>query len=417
MGFIKGIKNIFSSEIKTRKEIDLEALGDYLDNFLKDSYEKAESEISEIKKKMFEEKLSLEKNIRIMENAQLKNTEIPERVKQIMEGNRWTYIQRINALIEKTNIPDDLSRILEFTRDFDKTMSDFDKAIAKNHSVMAEFFTKEASSVSNNVRNIDKFVKEIDKTLDKSRIVLINELKKKSEHIGEQLKLKSELETEARVKEAELRKLEEAIKKVAFEIAKQKESEGHKTLLTLRDYKQTLEIEITNLNSSILHSFSEIETALKKYSNQNKNDKLVEFYLEEPNKAILEDEELEIIDILGKVKIGIASGYLELKDKKKDKILSELGKLTKEYFELHIDKVKEKHEELEEVNMQIEQSEIVKHIRELKLELENMEMKHLEDKQTLSRTEKHAEEINVRRLKDSLENELTNTFGEQFKIV
>ena len=70
-----------------------------------------------------------------------------------------------------------------------------------------------------------------------------------------------------------------------------KESDNYSEFLTITNYKQNIERDLINTQSSITHSFSEIEAALKKYSNQNKEDKLARCYLDNPIKTLSEDKE------------------------------------------------------------------------------------------------------------------------------
>jgi len=53
------------------------------------------------------------------------------------------------------------------------------------------------------------------------------------------------------------------------------------------------------------------------------DDKIVRKYLDNWLKALLEDDNLKIVDVLNKMKSPMIKGELELKDKKRDKILQE----------------------------------------------------------------------------------------------
>ena len=80
---------------------------------------KISAEIEEKRKNLEEEKKKLYSRLYDLEKAELKNKALLERAKQIMEGNRGIYIQKVNQLIEKSNLPRDAESIPQFCNLFD----------------------------------------------------------------------------------------------------------------------------------------------------------------------------------------------------------------------------------------------------------------------------------------------------------
>ena len=83
--------------------------------------------------------------------------------------------------------------------------------------------------------------------------------------------------------------------------------------------------------NELLQHFSTLEKALKKYKRISLNEKLIDAYLENPSKALMEDEGFQVIDILDKMKASLDK--LNLKDKKAEKTVEEINRLSKEFLE------------------------------------------------------------------------------------
>ena len=105
---------------------------------------------------------------------------------------------------------------------------------------------------------------------------------------------------------------------------------------------------------------------MKKYERLDLKNKWVGGYLNNSLEALLEDKELKILEIIGKIKEAIAKGELELKDKKKDKILQELDKLDKDYFNLFLSKYNELNKKYIELKSEIGKIDLIKELAQLK---------------------------------------------------
>jgi len=420
MGFLDKLKGFFSEEVKPveeSKKFSLDQLKDYLNEESEKAFEKANEKFSDIRQSVSEEKESLGKNLDILAKAELKNTEIPARVKQVMEGNRQTYIKRMESFGKDVNVPEEFSDLVKFSEKFDRILGDFEKSIAKNHHVMLEFFVKEATAVSTNVKNIDKLTKDIKKTLDENKITDLEKIKGK---LGEVKKRINDVDESKRKIEEEREALNSESNDIStkkYEIEKLKESEQYSEFLSLTGHTQNLEKEFASIQSEVNHSFSEVGTALKKYSNLNKSNKLVKSYLEEPIKTLIEDRALNIKTIVADTKKEINDNRIDLKDKKREKTLKELENLTEDYFKNFLEIHRDLKEKMAEAKSQIGNSEIDKKVKLLKNELEQNEMKLLERKKLVSKMEKDLGDFDVGSLKKELEEEITNLLKKEIKII
>jgi hypothetical protein len=420
MGFLDKLRAVFSTEekqIDESKNYSLEQLDLFFNEETAKAFDMVNEKFSEIRKNVSNEKESFVKNLEILGKAELKNTEIPERVKQVMEGNRETYIKRMRSLSNDISVPEEFSELVKFSEKFDKILGDFEKSIAKNHHVMLEFFVKEATAISTNVKNIDKLTKNIKKTLETNMITKLEYLKNKLSEVQKMIKWTEELKGNTILEKKKIDEDSNDISIKKYEIEKLKESEQFSEFILLTDNRQKLEKELTEIQSGVTHSFSEIGTALKKYSNLNKDNKQVKCYLDNPIKTLLDDKELNIVQILNSTKKEIDDKKIDLKVKKREKILKELNNLNEKYFNDFVNKNEGLNVKLEELNTNIKFSEIAKKVKELKNDLEQDEIKLLERKKTLSKMEKDLEEIDIDLLKNELESEILTSLGRKIKIV
>ncbi|MFH1425452.1 MAG: hypothetical protein ABIG28_01835 [archaeon] len=417
MGLLNILKKIFSeSQEEETKSLTLNQLESLLEELSKETFDGTNEKLSEIKEQIAREKVSLNSNLSLLENAKLKNTEIPDRVKQVMEGNRQAYIQKMSSILEKVSPPQKFSELIEFTNSFDNELANFEKSIAKNHHIMLEFFVKEATAVSTNIRNIDKLAKDIKKTLEENKINSLEKIKTQLNEIKIKIKQDSKAKQNIAKKKEELEKKSAKISERESEIKKLKESKDYEEFLAITNYKQTAEKELSNTNASIIHSFSEIETALKKYSNLDKEDKLVKCYLDNPIKTLIEDKEFNIISIINSTKNSIENNKINLKDKKKEKTLRGLDDLTEQTFKDFLKKHEKLNTQISDLSSQIDKSNIAKKVKDLKGNLEQEKMKILEEINALFKLKKNLEDFNLNDLKSELENEITLSLGKKVKI-
>ena len=171
----------FFDFLKPKKQevrvFSLEEIGEEIDTLIKDNTQKVSVEIEELKKKILEEKELALENIKKLEQAKLKNEDIPEKIKGAMQGNRETYIQRYNKFLKEFNLPKEIEEILEFYDVFDKSLDSFGRNTAKNSMVIGVFFSTETKNLSHNLIIFDKHVKNIKKQIESAKLDTSEELK------------------------------------------------------------------------------------------------------------------------------------------------------------------------------------------------------------------------------------------------
>jgi len=404
------------SEKKEVKEVKLEQLGEWADSWSKKVVEDTNSKLNRIRTRVDEQKKSVQENLQKLMDTELKNLSIPKRVKQIRESNRNTYVQKVNALLEQISLPEELNKIIEFCKSFDTLLADFSSSTMKNYQVLQQFFENEASAISANIRNLDNLVKEVKKAVEDAGLERFSELKNKVVHVQKKISQKQEIKEKIKIMEEEFKKENERIgktQKMLQELEQGKDYQGFKEMV---NEKQKSEKEIEELKNQLLHSFSVINTALKKYERLTLDDKLVRAYLKDFLAALLEDDQFKIVEVVDKMKASINQGGLELKDKKKVKILQELDKLNKTYFEEFLSKYQELDKEFTELKSEIEKKEVAKEVEQLKSSLRQTNYRIEEAKHKLQQKAKESEAIDIEHLKNNLEKGIKENI-EEVKII
>jgi hypothetical protein len=398
------------------KEIKLEELDAWADSMSKKDLENVNLSLASIRERICEEKEKMEENIRKLNDAKLKNPNIPERAKQMAEGNRKSYAQKAKTLLTLVNLPDEFDEIPEFFSSFNNALVYFGKSTLRSYHILQEFFGEETDAIAGNIRNLDGLVKKAKKTADGAGIDKVNELKNKINDMHKKIKRKEELKEKIKLIKEEQQEQMKSVDGKEASIRKIEEGGEYKKFTELVNKKETLKREIEEIENQLFHSFSVITAALKKYERLTLDYNLVANYLADPLKALLEDKQLKILVLLAKMRESIVAGKLELKDKKKDKILQGLDKLNRQYFEAFLSRYNEANKKLSELESEIEKAEVAKEVEALKEKLKQDRIKLEEEKRKADELAKEFESINIENLKENMEKEIRRT-GEEVKII
>ncbi len=403
----------FSSKKEEIKEIKLEELDIYIDSLSKEIIKNKTLELDIIKQRISEEKTKLRKNIKRLEQAELKNNKIPDRAKQIMEGNRKVYIKRLTTLADKIDVPNDFSEILNFCSSFDGILDYLGRGTNRQFHVLQQFFVNETNNIATNIRNINNLVKKIRTLAENSKIDTIRGLKNKNDEIQQEVNQKDKYKEEIKIFSEKLEKQNKNIKEKQGKIKELEESNEYKRYIELIKKSEDLKQQIKEMREKALYPFSMIESALKKYERLTLEDRLVRAYLNDPLSALLKDNELKIVEVLKKMKESISKNELELKDKKKEKILLGVDKLNKVYFKIFLDRHEKLNNNLNEIKSEIEKAEIIKEINEMKSSLKEDKNKLEVYRSKIEEMTKKMELVNIKGLIKGLECTIEKNIGKK----
>ena len=364
---------------------------------------------------MKEEKEGLFINVKRLVDAIPGNDKIPERMRSIREDNRRSYAQKISALAESFEIPGKVSEVPEFCSRYDKAMEEFGSSTLRNYRILKDFFGNEVDTLATNLRNVDNEVKKARKVVEDSPLKGIESTERSFLEVQGKIRRRETITQEISASEEELKKMRESKSECELRIKQIEESREYQALADLIQYGKNLDVEAGNKEREILHSFSVIETALKKYERMTLEDDLVRGYLNNPLDALMEDSELKIVEIVGKMKNSILSGELGLKDSKKVKVLAGLDEIREERLSSFIKDFNGLRERMREAKLKIKEAEIGE-IGELRKKLAGIEVKTGECGKRLSGLKEELASIDIGKLKESLSVFIREKTGERVTV-
>ena len=416
MGFLDFFRKRPEPPKPPTMEFTVEELNVWLAEQKSQEYESLGKKTGELQKLVLEEKETLKTNLQILQKAEPRNKDLPERIKHVMEGNRQIYLQKTSALLEKLVLPKRTEELLSFIKEFDKELDNFDRSVSKSHQIMEEIFQEKASVIAKGIKKIDKYLKEIDTHIKESRLEGISRIQ---EDLAALLSMKSHsLERKKSIlrEKEELSAIKKEISRKEASLAGlQKEDEYIQLQKSLAE-KEKIQKEIADLRSRIRGIFSEVEPALKKYENLSQS-KLSLEYLTDPIEALHRDEGLEIVKIFQATHKAILAGEITLKDKKKEKILSTLLKLDSSFLQGLLKEEASLDSRLDEVQSALESSQLLKEMHNTKSAIKKETLEY-EDK--LARLEKNAKpklDDSIGESRNMIENNIRQLLNAEIKII
>ncbi|MFH1770482.1 MAG: hypothetical protein ABH828_02905 [archaeon] len=332
MGIFDFLKKKKPAEEKVKFSNVNEWIQSYLENH--DLNKRINSFKGQIKEKINETKALLKK----LEEAGLQNENIPERAKHIMQGNRKNYIRKTNDFLEEINIPDDYLKIMDFSSALTEKIDALSKETQRSYFVLKEFMEASLSPVVRKIKEIEDITIDFKHEIEKENIHKLEEIKKKLNEFKTSEATVAALKEDLGKKESQLKELESKADLINQKLNVLQNGEGFKQYQTLKKDSETISSDIQKQKKDIIDHFSTLEKALKKYQRITLNPKLLDKYLENPAKALMEDKDLEITELLEKMLKSLKE--LDLKDKKEEKTKEEIKALNKEFLESLRDKLK-----------------------------------------------------------------------------
>jgi DNA repair exonuclease SbcCD ATPase subunit len=402
--------NFFKKFFKKEKlEIKLADLDKWFDESTKRNFEELTPNIKS-SYSSFKEKIELLKEqIKALENAKIKDEEkIEPRVKQIVLGNRQNYIRQLNILINNLQIPEAVHKeALEFCSALDQKLTELANSTKKSFYTAQHLFHKEVEDIAKTIKDMDSIIKELRQTIEKSNTVNIDKTKEMMKELNNKIKAKKQLSEELETEEKNLNgtkeKKEETEKKIK-ELEKSKEfAELHNLKSELNSVNDSLRLK----ENELIQLFASMDRALKKFKRITlENEDLIEQYLISPAKALLKDPEFKIIDLIKKMKQPILENKIDLKDRKKEKLLKTIDTVTKEYLENFLSAYNEILENKKTVENKINLSTVMKQKSDLDYRLESYTTKLDRLNNLIEELKQKKSRIDIEKMKKDLVNSI-----------
>lgn len=409
------IKKFFKEEPEEKK-FSLKEFESWFEDYTKEKLEKTAEIIEEFNSKI-EKNIDESRNkVENLEKAELRNPNIPDRVKQLLYGNKESYINKIKNFLENIEMPKKEDEIKELIEKFETNLDILTKSTQKSYMVMQEFLANESRGVAVAVNMIRITLKELNEKLEKENIVLVKEIKEELKSIKNIDRRKKELRYNLRERGEKEDKLAKTIEEIEKKIRKLEKSDEFRKMKELIGDKEKIIEKIKALENNVIHVFSVLEKSFKKFERMTLEEEIVKKYLENPIKALLQDDEFKLFNILNKMKESIIKGTLELRDKKKDKTIEIIEKISREYLSDFIENYKKLREELKNIEERVKSIEIADNIETLKLEKESLGKVLNQIKEELEDTKNKLENIDIKNIIKKIVEKATELTGTDIKI-
>ena len=410
------IKKLFAKEEPEEREeesIKLAELNSWFNVKAEDVHNSLNEEIIQVKGKIKDEMGKAKTNLSTLKDAELKNPNIPLRAKQMMEGNRVSYVKIISNFLDNVweEVKDEKSyeKLLGFSNNFDNSLDILGKSTTRSYHVIREFFANEATNIAINIKNVDGFFKELKSAIEDSNIAKVDAIKKDIEGIKNKINQKTNLEEQLKNKEGELGKLEGEREVVLKEATDVKNSEEYLSFNKLKEEREKAERDVRLNKEDVFSSFSVVDKALKKYLRVAfEDEKLLSRYIEKPINALLGDDEFKIIKILESLEKNLVQDKIELDEKKKNKTLAEIKKMNKEFFNGFLGRYKELKGKLEVIEDKIDSSEVKNKYKELNERLSRVDVDLDKTKSMIGILKRGMEKIDIEKIKNNLQKSINH---------
>ena len=417
------IKKIFKSEQPETKQvtgIELQNLEEWVREKAKPTTEEIKIRTDEILMKIDEELQRTRFNLEVLENAKLQNTNIPFRAKQYMEGNRKSYIKSVTSFAGNLEINNrDYFYLLEFCKKFDELIDELNKGTIRSYTILQEFFSNEAGKIANNLKNFDNIFRELKAVLNNEKIVAVNKLRKLAEELEYRSKQRINADVDFRNAEASLKIASNEKDSIMADIISFNESDEHNNFLSLKEERKKIEKSFYESQDAVLQSFAILDRPLRKYSHVAfEHEELVLDYLKDPIEAMSNDRELMIIKVLGNMKQKLEENSIQIDEKKKEKAIEEIKKMSVEFVGDFVKRYHSFRSEIEELDKKMEATGVNQKLRDFNKKLDDINLRIERNNEDYVRLKEDLSKIDnsVLSLKGEAEGSVRKIFGEEIKI-
>lgn len=359
-----------------------------------------EARIKAAKLRIEHDKEFLKEKIESLRKAKLMNPNIPERAKHFADGNREAYIKKAEQFGEGVELPEKIEELLDFFNRFDSSIAELAESAAKPYQILQEFFANETNAIHGAIGAIGKTVVELKETLKELNFEQLEQLNSEIQELKSKLGQQSEIGREFKARQNAVEELELQKKQAGEEL---QQAEGNKSYLELKQKLISAKESIKKIEAEVLSSFAVLETALKKYAKVSFEYKdTAESYLKSPIAALSQDFELNIAGCLLQIKALLMKDELDVKERKKEKTLEEIAKLTKENLQTIVKNYAAAKKEEQNALAGLGESENFKKIKQLREKSGHLEQELARARQEADQLKKKAEKSELEQAKKEI---------------
>jgi len=412
----KKLKSILGIEEEAKIEkIKLDNLSKWFDDKADLIVSSSNNRVKDFKEKINSEIEKTKENIETLKKAKLQNPDITEREKQFMKGNREAYCRKVFQFLDMLDIPNDVFEAEQKITVFDDELVKFSKSTHRPYTILQEFFSHESGVISLNIANINHLFQQIKTAKQETDTTRLEVIKQDIKHLSHSIKHKKELGKELEEKQKQAESLDKDKTEIEKELEKLKKSKDFKEYENLKEKRNDVMESTKKIDQEIIHNFAILEKALRKYSRIIlENADLLEKYVEDPVRALMNDNDLEIKSILEGADKNIES--LGLKDRKLEKTKQVIAKMDNDYLNELRSKKEGLDSEEQDLITKINENSASKKLSELNERLDKALSDRRRIELRIGSMTTELEKINIGKIKQDLENEIGDVSGNTISI-
>src|SRR3989338_812786 len=399
------LKKLFKNEPEqTATILKVDELKEFFNTKSKSLTEELNVKIKDLKEKVAREVEKTRENLINLKKAELRNPNIPVRARQIMDGNRESYIRAVSKLINEVEIANSYDAIALFCLTFEQTLHQFAQSTAKAYQVLQEFFAHESMEVALNIKEIDSLIKELGTFVRANKLDGLRSLKDAIIELQNDREYRITLVKKINELDGEMDKARSLISNLTNIQEELHSSNEYTELLSLEEMRRKLIKNIEDEKAKINHSFSVIGAALKKYSRITlKDSDLLDSYVLDPVPSLMRDEQLVIVGLLEGTAKSIHNASIDLKDKKRERILEELQQLDHAFLRGYRRNLKELVKKIKDLDERIQTNHSKAKLDDLAEKIDSSKQKAAKLDEEITFSDKELHKIDVESKKKNIQ--------------
>ena len=264
--------------------------------------------------------------------ARLRNPDIPEQHKVLMQGNREIYAKRIQQFLDALALPEDYPGLLQFAGTFSPALDTLHESTQKNYAVLQQFFADEAHAVAAPLKRMEQLTAEIMALSGELNLPAIELLQRSVQSFQKSMAAQAGLNAEISALDERLRQLQAEHQELLTRLEGFKEGAEFRQFQQMKDEISQLEQQTAAHSQEFVQAVRLIEHQLKKYGRFSQDENLILAYLRDPVTALLNDPILHIHEVLARLQKSIAANQFSLGEKDPEKILANIRSLDLAYL-------------------------------------------------------------------------------------
>lgn len=403
-------------------DISLEKSADVLDNLLQIKEKELVAETVAFRRKILSSLRDLNNIAKKLESDDLKLDDVDKHLRVIASRGKRQVVSIIKTESSK-EIPevstyDDVKTIVTDVKQIIKKIGD---VLGRHSKIIHVFAKKYADKIKDNLSDISSNFEEVEKAFDNYQKMIsdCNTVKELSKSIIDNKNNIANIEQKLLDVKRDKEQISTEISNVSDEIEELKKSKEYEKFQDISKLIEKRQNEYKDLQRNIDSQFTSISRPLGRYTYVSSLDKeekeLLHVIVESPFLALRAYETDSIIILLGRVRKGVETNLISVKDTSKtiasiDDVIEKLGSFKKEIygFEKDLESLREEKESLG-INELFKKEDYLKQLRQ---DFDNTKIKS----ENLN-NEKKEREKNQQEYVDKLESYLHSLTGTKYRLV